>query len=213
MIKGAIFDVDGTLLDTMPIWTNSGATYLASLGIEAEEGLGDKLFAMTVDMGADYLKENYGLPMSREEIAKGINGVVEGHYFEQADFKPGARELLERMKAVGIPMAIATSTEKYCIEAAFDRLGYKDYFDVILTCGQVGASKSNPKIFFEAVDVLGTPVENTWLFEDGLYSIKTAKAEGFKIVGVYDKVSEADQEEIKEYSDIYVKDLTEFTLI
>lgn len=64
MIKGAIFDVDGTLLDTMPIWTNSGANYLASLGIEAEEGLGNKLFAMTVDMGAVYLKETYGLTQS-----------------------------------------------------------------------------------------------------------------------------------------------------
>ena len=213
MIKGAIFDVDGTLLDTMPIWTNSGANYLASLGIEAEPRLGDKLFAMTVDMGAEYLKANYGLPQSCREIAKGINGIVEGHYFNDADFKPGARELLDRMKSAKIPLAIATSTEKYCIEAAFDRLGYKDYFDVILTCGEVGASKSNPKIFFEAVAALGTPIEDTWLFEDGLYSIKTAKAEGFKIVGVYDKVSEADQEGIKQYADIYVKDLTEFTLI
>lgn len=213
MIKGAIFDVDGTLLDTMPIWTNSGANYLASLGIEAEEGLGNKLFAMTVDMGAVYLKEAYGLTQSCREIAKGINGIVEGHYFADAGFKPGARELLERMKAAEIPMAIATSTEKYCIEAAFERLGYKDYFDIILTCGEVGASKYNPKIFFEAIAELGTPIEDTWLFEDGLYSIKTAKAEGFKIVGVYDKVSEADQEEIKRYADVYVRDLTEFTLV
>ena len=60
---------------------------------------------------------------------------------------------------------------------------------------------------------MGTPIEDTWLFEDGLYSIKTAKAEGFKIVGVYDKVSEADQEEIKRYADVYVRDLTEFTLV
>ncbi len=124
-----------------------GANYLASLGIEAEEGLGNKLFAMTVDMGAEYLKETYGLTQSCREIAKGINGIVEGHYFADAGFKPGARELLERMKAAEIPMAIATSTEKYCIEAAFERLGYKDYFDIILTCGEVGASKSNPKIF------------------------------------------------------------------
>lgn len=213
MIKGAIFDVDGTLLDTMPVWTNSGATYLASLGIEAEEGLGDKLFTMTVTMGAEYLKENYKLPMSIAEIAKGINGVVEGFYLEKAPFKPGARELLERMKAAGIPMTIATSTDRYCIDGAFERLGYKDYFDGIFTCTEVGASKSKPDIFYAAQKVLKTPVEETWLFEDGLYSIKTAKAEGFKIVGVYDGVSEADQEEIKAYSDVYVRDLTEFQLI
>ena len=63
---------------------------------------------------------------------------------------------------------------------AFERLGYKDYFDIILTCGEVGASKSNPKIFFEAIAELGTPIEDTWLFEDGLYSIKTAKADVYK---------------------------------
>lgn len=211
-IKGVIFDVDGTLLDTMHVWTDSGATYLASLGIEAEPNLGDKLFAMTVQMGAVYLKERYGLSQSVDEIRRGINGVVENYYFEEADFKPGARELLEELKAAGVPMAIATSTERYCILAAFDRLGYTDYFDTILTCGEVGASKSEPVIFYEAMRVLGTSPAETWLFEDGLYSIKTAGAAGLRTVGVYDAVSEKDQEEIRRRSDIYVRDLRDFSL-
>lgn len=211
-IKGAIFDVDGTLLDTMHVWTDSGERYLKSLGIEAEPGLGDKLFCMTVEMGAEYLKENYGLADTIEDIKAGINAMVESYYFEEADFKPGAPELMKAMKKAGIPMTIATSTDKYCILAAFDRLGYTDYFDAILTCGEVGASKSEPKIFFEAINVMGTEPQETWLFEDGLYSIKTAKAEGFKTVGVYDEVSLADQKEIEALSDIYVKDLTELSL-
>lgn len=211
-IKGAIFDVDGTLLDTMHVWTDSGARYLASLGVEAEPGLGDKLFPMTVEMGAVYLKENYDLPYAIDEIRQGINSVVENYYFEEADFKPGARELIEEMKAAGVPMAIATSTEKYCIQAAFDRLGYTDYFDAILTCGEVGASKSEPVIFYEAVKAMGTEPAETWLFEDGLYSIKTARAAGFKTVGVYDAVSAKDQEEIRQLADIYVRDLRDFSL-
>lgn len=211
-IKGVIFDVDGTLLDTMHVWTDSGARYLASLGIEAEEGLGDKLFCMTVDMGAVYLKENYGLSQTVEEIKKGVNGMVETYYFEEADFKPGALELMTLLRDAGIPMTIATSTDKYCILAAFDRLGYTDWFKAIYTCSEVGASKSEPKIFFEAIKAMGTKPEDTWLFEDGLYSIKTAKAEGFKIVGVYDAVSAADQEEIKALSDVYVRELSELNL-
>ena len=210
MMKGAIFDVDGTLLDTMHVWTDAGARYLATLGIEAEEGLGAKLFTMTVDMGAVYLKENYLLPQSLDEIKRGINGAVENYYFTEADFKPGARELLDQLQADGVRMAVATSTDRYCISAAFDRLACTAYFDVILTCGEVGASKSSPRIFYEALKVMKTPVEETWIFEDGLYSIKTAKAEGFKIVGVYDAVSEADQEEIRALSDIYVRDLRQF---
>lgn len=210
-IKGVIFDVDGTLLDTMPVWTDSGARYLASQGIEAEPGLGNKLFSMTVEMGAKYLKAHYDLPHALEEIEAGINGCVENFYFTEADFKPGARELLEKLKAAGIPMSVATSTDKYCILAAFDRLGCTDYFDAILTCGEVGASKSEPKIFFEAARIMGTEPSETWLFEDGLYSIKTARAAGFKTAGVYDAVSEADQEEIKRMADIYLADLREFT--
>lgn len=211
-IKGAIFDVDGTLLDTMPVWTDSGARYLKTLGIEAEPGLGDILFTMTVEMGAEYLKENYRLPQPVPEIRKGINSMVEQYYFDEADFKPGARRLLDKMKAAGIPMSIATSTDRYCIRAAFDRLGYTDCFEAILTCTEVGASKSEPKIFYEAARAMGTPPEETWLFEDGLYSMRTAKKEGFKIVGVYDAVSEADQDDIRTLSDIYVKNLGQLSL-
>lgn len=211
--KGVIFDVDGTLLDTMPIWTDSGARYLASIGIEAEENLGEKLFAMTVDGGAVYLKENYHLEMSVEEIKRGILSMVEKAYFESADFKAGARELLEYLKKKNVSMSIATSTDRYCILAAFDRLGYTDYFDVILSCGELNTTKSEPEIFFEAIKAMGTEVANTWIFEDGLYSIKTGKKAGFNVVGVYDEVSEKDQQEIEKYADIYVKDLRELNLV
>ncbi len=210
---GVIFDVDGTLLNTMPVWTDSGVRYLASLGIEAESNLGEKLFAMTVDGGAVYLKENYHLQSSVEEIKRGILSMVERAYFESADFKPGAKELLEYLKEKEIPMSIATSTDRYCIIAAFDRLGYTEYFDAILSCGEFDTTKSEPKIFYEAIKVMGTDAENTWIFEDGLYSIKTGKAAGFKVVGVYDEVSKNDQKEIEQCADIYVKNLTELKLI
>lgn len=213
IIKGAIFDVDGTLLDTMPVWTDAGARFLATLGIEAEEGLGDKLFAETVNTGADYLISRYGLKMSREEVAKGINEQMELFYFNEAPMKEGALQLLQRLKDAGSKITVATSTNRYCIEAAFDRLGIKDYFDGILTCTEVGATKANPAIFFEANDIMGTKIADTWVFEDGLYAIKTAWAEGYRTVGVYDEISEADQEEIRKYSYIYVKSLTEFNII
>ena len=145
------------------------------------------------------------------EIKAGINGCVEQCYFTEAGFKPGARELLEKLKAAGVPVTIATSTDKYCILAAFDRLGYTDYFDAILTCGEVGASKSEPKIFYEAARIMGTEPSETWLFEDGLYSIKTAKAAAFKTVGIYDSVSEKDQAEIRALADIYLESLNDFT--
>lgn len=213
MIKGAIFDVDGTLLDTMPVWHDAGERYLKSIGVAAEPGLGDKLFSMTVDMGAHYLIEAYNLNGTYEEIKNGINGMVEKHYLEEAVFKLGAMELLDRMKTSGIRMSIATSTGKPYIMGAFERLGITEYFDTILTCPELGVSKSEPFVFHEASKAMGTDPGETWLFEDGLYSIKTAKAAGFKIVGVYDEVSKTDQEKIKALSDIYVRELADFDLV
>lgn len=210
MIKGAIFDVDGTLLDTMPVWTHAGVRYLKSLGIEAEAGLSEKLFKMTADMAATYMKEQYGLTQSEEEICKGILRMVEDFYFHEADFKPGALELMEDLKAAGIPMTVATSTNQYCIVAAFDRLGYTDYFDAILTCPELETHKSEPDIFFAATNAMGTKPEETWVFEDGLYAVKTAKTAGFRTVGIFDEVSKADQPELEALSDIYVESLEGF---
>ena len=201
-IKGVIFDVDGVLLDTMHVWTDAGARYLQSLGVTAEPGLGDKLFTMTVDMGAVYVREHYGLSQSEEEITRGINGVVAGYY---------AQELLEGLKAAGIPMTIASSTTEDYIRMAFDRLGYTGYFTEILSCVQRNTSKAEPKIFFEAMEIMGTAPSETWLFEDGLYSIKTAKKIGLRTVGVYDPVSEKEQAEIEKTADIYVRSLKDFT--
>lgn len=210
MIKGAIFDVDGTLLDTMPVWTTAGIRYLKTLGIDAEPGLAETLFKMTVDMAAEFMKKTYGLPQSLDEIRRGVLSMVEDFYFYHADFKPGARELLERLKDEGVPMSIATSTNQYCILAAFDRLGYTDYFDAILTCPEMGTHKSEPVIFFEAARLMKVEPIETYVFEDGLYAIKTAGNAGFKTVGVYDEVSKTDQDEIKARADIYMKDLGEF---
>jgi len=212
-IDGAIFDVDGVLLDTMPVWHDSAVRYLEHKGIEAEEGLGDKLFATTVTIGAEYLKKTYGLPESENEIRQGINDDMGAFYREEAEPKPGVLSLLNRMKAAGVRMSVATSTERECIMGAFDRLGMTDYFDAILTCDEIGATKDQPEIFMAAIDAMGTEIQNTWVFEDGLYSIKTASAEGFRIAGVYDSVSESDQDDIKKLSDVYLKDMGEFPLV
>lgn len=212
-IKGVIFDVDGVLLDTMHVWTDVGERYLNSLGKEAEPRLGDKLFTMTVDMGAVYLKENYDLSQTVEDIIGGLNGIMEDYYYYHAQFKPGAEALLKRLAAAGIPMTIASSTGRVYILEAMKRLGYAEYFKEILSCVELETSKSEPKIFHEAMNIMGTSPEETWLFEDGLYSAKTAKAAGLKTVGIYDAASAHEQAELKATADVYVTSLEEFDLI
>lgn len=212
-VEGIIFDVDGTLLDTMPVWHDAGARFLATLGIEAEEGLGDRLFTETVETGAKYIIKEYGLDMTVKQVAEGINNQVAHAYREEADFKPGAKELLDAIRKEKIPMTIATSTHRPFIVAAFERLGVLDYFTEIYTASEVGKTKEEPDMFFIAAEKMGTKIENTWVFEDGLYAAKTARKFGFGTVGIYDEVSTKDEREMKELVDYYLYTLKNFKFI
>lgn len=209
-MEGAIFDMDGTLLDTMPIWEHASENYLAKKGITVKEKLSEILFSMSMQQGAAYVKEHYGLSESIEEIVAGTNDIVAEAYRTRAEAKPGVREFLETLKARGIKMAVATSTDRVHVEAALKKNGLYDYFDVIFTCSEVGVGKVKPDIFDAAMEALGTKKTATWVFEDALYAIKTAKAAGFRTVGLYDESSQKEQEEIKETADVYLQKMKEF---
>lgn len=210
MIKGAIFDVDGTLLDSMSIWQDVGARYVRSRNVEPEENLAEILFPMTVEEGAIYVKQQYSLEESVEQIVQGVLDTVRDFYYYEAPLKAGAWEFLEALAAEEIPMVVATSSERDQIEQAFGRLNILQYFQKIFTCTEVGAGKSQPFIYQQAGEVLGAAPEEIFVFEDVLHAIKTAKAAGFRTVGLYDSSSEDHQEEIRETADIYLGDLTDF---
>ena len=164
MIKGAIFDVDGTILDSMGIWDEAGIRYLKSKGIEAPSDLGDTLFTMTIAEAADYLKEKFALKETTDAIEQGILDTVEDYYYEEAPLKSKVVEILEILKRENIPMVVASSSEKAHIEAAFQRLEILKYFQAIYTCQEVGEGKSSPLIFEKACEELGTdPVSYTHL--------------------------------------------------
>ena len=131
--KAVIFDVDGTLLDSMYVWKNAGEKYLDSLDIEAEPDLGDRLFAMSLEGAADYIRENYHLNESREAIIAQVIQLVETEYFYNIPLKSGAERFLKLLKENNIPMAVATSSDRRVVEAAFKRLGIFDYFGRIFT--------------------------------------------------------------------------------
>lgn len=205
MIKGAIFDVDGTILDSMGIWDEAGIRYLRSKGIEAPKNLGDILFAMTITEAAVYLKETFALKERTDDIEQGILDTVKDYYYEEAPLKNNVAEVLELLERNQIPMAVASSSEKAHIEAAFQRLGILPYFQAIYTCGEVGEGKESPLIFEKACEALGRKPEETYVFEDALHAIHTAKKAGFQTVGIYDRYSEKDQKEIQKTADVYIR--------
>lgn len=204
-LKGAIFDFDGTLFDSMSIWDTAGEDYLRSLGYEPENNLSRTLSTMSLYQSACYCKENYQLPLAPEEIMAGINETVEQFYFHTAIPKPGAADLLEQLSRQGVRMCIATATDRYQIEAALKRCRMDHYFTDILTCTSVGHSKREPHIFQAALQRLGTAKEETLVFEDALHAIQTAKSAAFSVAGVFDP-HESRQDQVRALADLYLTD-------
>ena len=210
MIKGVIFDMDGTLLDTMFFWDQVGDTYLRNQGMEPEPDLGKKMLSFSMRGGAEYLQKAYGLPLTVDQIQQGIREVINDFYRYSADFKPGAREFMQRSKALGIPMALATATDRPQVEAAFRRLRVLEDFQCIFTTSEVGADKMEPDIYLIAAEHMGTQPEDTWVFEDTMHAAATVKRSGFRLVGVYDESSRGAQYDLRDLSDIYLLDFTDF---
>lgn len=209
VIKGAIFDIDGTLLDSMPVWENAGARYLATLGIKARSDLKERLDALSLPEGALYMQTEYKLSVTIEEILEGVNQVVKDFYFKEAVLKPGVCDLIQKLKKNQVRLIIATATDAEMAKSALIRNGIWKDFDGMITCEEAGAGKTSPKVFELAREHLQTKKEETWVFEDSLYAVKTASKAGFPVCSIYDAYSRDNTEEIRTFSDIYVKDFYE----
>ena len=210
MLKGVIFDFDGTLFDSMFIWDTTGESYLRSIGKEPASDLQRVLKPMSLLQSAEHLQAHYQLSLSVEEICAGINQMVEDFYFHTVQPKPGVIELLEELHRRNIKMCIATATDRYQVEAALARCGMKQFFSEIFTCTEVGSGKDEPQLYHAAMAHLHTDQSNTLIVEDAFYAIQTAKQAGFSVVGVYDPY-ESNQSEVKSLSDIYLPDYSDLT--
>lgn len=212
MIRAAIFDMDGVVLDSMSVWNDLGARYLRRLGRTPEPGLNETLFAMSMEQGAAYLKEYYALPQSAEEVGAGIAAMLRDFYYNEVPAKPGAADLLAALAAKHIPMAAATSSPREHITRALARLGLLDCFAAIYTTAEMNTSKHEATIYQTAARALGAQPAETAVFEDSLYALQTAQKAGFYTVGVYDADGERDQAGLQAAAQLYVKNLGEVAL-
>ena len=203
-IEGCIFDLDGTLLDSMPLWCNVGREYLIRQGKIPKADLDEKMRAMTMRQSAEYFINDYGVDKNTEEISQGINDIMEENYKLRAFAKEGVVDFLEDMMNKGIKMCIASATDTYLIEYALKANNMEKYFSAIYSCTDVNKSKEYPDIYNMALDHLGTNKEYTYVFEDAYHAVKTLRENGFKIVGIYDDASKDQEEIIKQISDIYI---------
>ena len=204
MIRGAIFDVDGTLLDSMSVWDSLGERYLHTLGLEPRENLADTFRTFTMEQSARYIQQHYGVSRSTEEITAGFHRLTADFYRFEAPLRPGVPELLNRLQHEGVSMAVATASHRALVEAALDRCGVLPCFQFLLTCQEAG-SKTEPGIYEAARLRLNTPKQDTWVFEDAAHAAQTAARAGFPVLGVREP-HEEDQQGLRACSTVYLTD-------
>lgn len=203
MVKYAIFDLDGTLLDSSEMWQNLGSRYLALHGITAREDLPGVMKTMTMTEGAKFLQDNYSLSFSVDEILRQFSRMTEDYYLRQVSFRSGAPRLLAYLRSRCVKMSVATAGDAVLGMAALRRLGVADFFAGAVSCAEYGA-KTSAEIFYAAADLIHALPEETLIVEDSLHAVRTAKKAGFRTAAVRD-ISERNQDELRRISDLYAE--------
>ncbi len=211
-MKGAIFDLDGTLLDSMWFWKGLANNYLLSIDIEPPTDLRDTLKKLSLLEGCHYLKERFKLDKTPKEINDEMEILLSKQYVENFQLKPYVHEILEDLKNRNIKMCLATATEDRLVEMAFKRLGIGDYFEFIQTSNRVGIGKNDPRFFEIATERLELSPKDIWVFEDALHCIISAKHCGLNVVALSDEAATEDLDEIKKYADMYIDDFSNLEL-
>ncbi len=198
-----IFDMDGTLVDSMGYWERLGIEYLVEQGVAEEraEQAFSEISSLTLFQAAEFLLKNLHLPGTAQEMIDGMQMVMENHYRHDVSLKPGVEAYLEELKRRGCRMCVATATAEPLAKLCMERLGIDHYFDFLLSCETLGVGKGSPDIYLLAAEKMGSVPSETAVFEDALYAATTAKKAGFYTVGVKDRGHRCCWEELSALAD------------
>lgn len=185
--KFAIFDMDGTLINSMDYWCNLGREYLYKYGItENIEDILEEVGTKTMSQGSKLFADNFdGLPGVPEIISE-LRTMIADHYKKDVVTKPGVIEYLEALHNQGVRMCLASATDVNLVVLVMRRLGIDKYFEFMLSCEEIGKGKDEPDIYLEAARRLGCKPEEAAVYEDVFYSANTAKKAGFYTIAVAD---------------------------
>lgn len=203
-IKAVIFDMDGTLIDSMWMWRDIDIEYLSRYGIELPQTLQKEIEGKSFTETATYFKENFNLPNSIEEIKAEWNEMARDKYENCVPPKKGVIDFLKYLKKNNIKTGIATSNSKELVAAAMLSNNMKEYFDVIVTACEVSKGKPSPDIYLEVASRLNEDVSSCLVFEDVPMGILAGKNANMKTCAVYDEFSKHMDNEKRELADYYI---------
>ncbi|MBQ4110314.1 MAG: HAD family phosphatase [Clostridia bacterium] len=215
-IKGAIFDMDGTLVDSLILWDVLWKTFdekfCNGTGFRPDAEADKNVRTMTMKDAMEYIHKTYSIGESGEQLLLLANEIMLDFYSNRVELKPGVMEFLEKCKEKNVKMCIASATAPKLVEIAMEHCDIKKYFEKNFSCADIGKGKESPDIFLIAREYLGTPIEETCVFEDSYVALSTACDAGFKTVGVYDKYGFR-HDILKEKSTVYIAEDEKLTKI
>ena len=181
----AMFDMDGTLVDSMGYWDEVCGEYLRQIGLYTEE-IFDKLKPMTLPQTAAYLDSEFGISVSQEDIIQDMCRIMLDHYRNDVQAKPGIHAYLDALQKKGVRMCVVSSSPDALVKACLEQHDLLRYFEFLISAEEVGKGKTEPDIYYEAAKRLGASPETTMVFEDAMIAGLTAKRAGFLTTAIFD---------------------------
>jgi HAD superfamily hydrolase (TIGR01509 family) len=209
-IQGAIFDMDGTLVDSLSFWDcfwrDMGERYFGDPNFSMDAAHFDThVRTMIFSHAISYLHGYLKVPGTWEEFRAFADAYVHRFYSTVVQAKPGAVELLAALRERGVRICLASATDRCYLNTALESCGLAAFFtpETILSCSDIGVGKERPDVFLAAARVMETPVCETAVFEDSALALETAKGAGFVTVGVFEARQSA-QKRLCAASDVYL---------
>lgn len=179
----SIFDVDGTILDSMEVWNTLASQYVQSLGKVPEKNLDEIVSDMSLEQSATYLKNHYKINKQEERIISEILNFISDFYEYEVNLMPGFKEFISHYDSINV---IGTSCDEELVKIALNRLGVLNYFEDIITCSKVNKSKDDSDFYLACAQALKQRPEDIVVFEDADYCIDVARKVGFKVIKIKD---------------------------
>lgn len=177
----SIFDVDGTILDSMEVWNTLASQYVQSLGMVPEKNLDEIVSDMSLEQSATYLKNHYKINKQEERIISEVLNFISDFYEYEVNLMPGFKEFISHYDSINV---IGTSCDEELVKIALNRLAVLNYFEDIITCSKVNKSKNDPDFYLACAQVLKQRPEDIVVFEDIDYCIDVARKVGFKVIKI-----------------------------